>query len=859
MASRRSPEYRSRDGRSRHSYYDDSYRQPDRYEDQKRERDRDFHDSRSGHGGGGFTFRGAAQRDNGYSRSHESSRYEDNHYRPQEGQFTFRAQGPSAPRFPEEQPPPRSDRRSGRDRNGGGRGRGGNRGGRGGRGGYVYKPKQAHSRAILRESGREKTPEQLEGMNNSGTSHFMEVLSDSEYDDQGGVIDLTHESEDESEGPRKRTKTKASSDAEAARPKWSNPDPYTVLPPPETLGAPKKDIVQVIRKAKVEVAAKPDDTNAVKENVDFISFNFGDDDDDDDDDSSIAEINKPPPNAPTAPSAQRDHNVDESRRNPPAQYGREMRSSAVTNDIPPPPPPYGLVMPSDAELRERRAGPETMNKRKRKGQETRDNRLVGDIVDEWLPNHSDPTPWCERQYSQIESPALRRLHEEILDFYDFVKPHDHEETVRADLINRIESVVRTCHVEYSHVVQIRSFGSYAAGLYLPTADMDLVAVTPNYLNGGRKTYCQSPSSMRKLGSYLVSRGIAKPGSLIALTKTRVPIIKFTDLKTGIKVDISFENDSGLRANETFRKWKEEYPAMPVLVVMIKQLVAMRGLNEVFSGGIGGFSIICLVVSMLQLLPEVQTHVMDPEQHYGELLVNFLNLYGNKFSLKRTGITFVPVPGYYDKVRYPMGKQKESRLTIVDPNNADNDISGGSMKIDQVFDLFSQAHSAIENKLYHVGRGEDDSDSILGCILGGNYTSFIRQRDRLYDLVNQRAAPPQRVVPPPTQNKPVFPLPSRPATFHGLPHKPPHQSTQPMIDENTNTLPQAAPLPRKVQRSLKTLEKTEAKMETKKIKKKSKKKNKEKEAKKEARKAKNRDLPKVATANKKKRKQNVNST
>lgn len=60
-------------------------------------------------------------------------------------------------------------------------------------------------------------------------------------------------------------------------PKWSNPEIYSALPPPEELRPGKKiDFVQLIRKAKNEAAEKADGNNAVAANDDFISF--GDDD-----------------------------------------------------------------------------------------------------------------------------------------------------------------------------------------------------------------------------------------------------------------------------------------------------------------------------------------------------------------------------------------------------------------------------------------------------------------------------------------------------------------------------------------------------------------------------------------------------
>ena len=249
--------------------------------------------------------------------------------------------------------------------------------------------------------------------------------------------------------------------------------------------------------------------------------------------------------------------------------------------------------------------------------------------------------------------------------------------------------------------------------------------------------------MHRLGGHLHNDNLAMAGTLQVVGNAKVPIIKYTDKETGIKVDISFENDTGLVANRTFAEWKEQYPAMLVIVVLIKQMLAMRGLNEVFSGGLGGFSIICLVVSMMQHMPELQSGNMDPQLHYGELLLNFLDLYGNKFNLSSTGIIMDP-PGYFDKLRNPHTRQNASGLTIVDPNNANNDISGGSRKVEMVFDCFRIAYSEVQRRLAQVHSGEHVEGSILGCIWGGNYTSFIHQRNKLSMLHRGQAVSPPPV-------------------------------------------------------------------------------------------------------------------
>ena len=236
------------------------------------------------------------------------------------------------------------------------------------------------------------------------------------------------------------------------------------------------------------------------------------------------------------------------------------------------------------------------------------------------------------------------LHKEICDFYDFVKPQNFEQTVREELLDRLQAAVKS----YLPQCNIHCFGSFAAGLYLPNADMDLVIISDQFRNSGQKVACQTNSQMHKFGRYLTESGTAKLGSVEVITRAKVPIIKFVDRITTIKVDVSFENETGLIANETFSAWKRQYPAMPILVTLIKQFLMMRGLNEVMNGGLGGFSVTCLVTSMLQNMPRVQTGELIPERHLGEMLVEFLDLYGNRLDITRTGIMMNP-PGYYNKV------------------------------------------------------------------------------------------------------------------------------------------------------------------------------------------------------------------
>lgn len=417
------PVYRGRPPNGRDDRFDtyDRYDRCDRYD----HRDQDYHDRLrrqpppdryDDRHGGGYTFRGAADNDT---------------YRPrrEHEDFTFRAQGPAATRFPSPDRyaplPQKPRRRPAEESHGerGGRGKGGARGGRAGKFGDHKFMRQrhgkgaAHSRGLMNEhehTRRGSTPEQLPGMITDGQSRFM-VLDSSESDndsDSHGIIDLTNGDSDHGEGevsdaPRKRAKVDDSVQTAAPATKWSNAEYLTALPPPETLGvAPKRDILQVIRKAKVDAAPKAESTNAVKENADFVSFDFGAETGDDDDDSAADDL--PPSDAPAAPAAMKKLNREQAPNrgkfpvapptNTTASYDLDMSDPGS-----PPRPPADLLMPTDAELAAQYVKGPKGKKRKREEQ----SEDIGGVSREWREDGSNTTPWCTTDHSATEVVALR--------------------------------------------------------------------------------------------------------------------------------------------------------------------------------------------------------------------------------------------------------------------------------------------------------------------------------------------------------------------------------------------------------------------------------------------------------------------
>ena len=475
----------------------------------------------------------------------------------------------------------------------------------------------------------------------------------------------------------------------ANQPKWSNPDPYSVLPPVDETLSKRKDPVETIRKYRKATESKPLEVNQVAANDDFISFDMNDgspieQDTSVSEDESEGESRVGVSGAPTGPRLLRPSQQNGHRQ---ASKGSQNTRNAfdlpqlapgsTTNDAFPnhrgndttsrprsPLLPDRIVLDTedgvlingfgfddpinvtagfDDSLGNRKRTHDDKIKGRARGATSRRIAEIG-LLEDWRPDHrTNPIPWLKRpEYLTINGGF--RLHKEICEFFDYVRPQRFEEIIREDLIKRLRSTVKKIHTN----CDVHCFGSFAAGLYLPNADMDVVVTSKSYRKGGEKVLCQSNRQLRKFGDSIKMSGLAKDGFVEVITGAKVPLVKFVDDDTSIRIDMSFENDSGLVAIDTFHTWKRQYPAMPVLLTVVKQFLMMRGLNEVQHGGIGGFTVTCLVTSLLQNMPRVQTGKMVPEEHLGEVLIEFLDFYGSKFDVSRTGISMDP-PEYFDKV------------------------------------------------------------------------------------------------------------------------------------------------------------------------------------------------------------------
>ncbi|XP_051503348.1 terminal nucleotidyltransferase 4B-like [Myxocyprinus asiaticus] len=310
------------------------------------------------------------------------------------------------------------------------------------------------------------------------------------------------------------------------------------------------------------------------------------------------------------------------------------------------------------------------------------------------------TPWKSRNYSD----GIVGLHEEIKDFYEYISPRPEEERMRLEVVARIQRVIKDLWPN----AEVQVFGSFSTGLYLPTSDIDLVVF------GNWETL-----PLWTLEEALRKRQVADENTVKVLDKATVPIIKLTDLHTEVKVDISFNVQSGVKAANLIKEFKQQFPVLPYLVLVLKQFLLQRELNEVFTGGIGSYSLFLMAVSFLQM--HYREDVCSPNSNLGVLLIEFFELYGRHFNYLKTGIRIKDGGSYVAKDEVQKGMldgYRPSMLYIEDPLQPGNDVGRSSYGAMQVKDAFDYAYVVLSHAVSPIAKyyPNNKSESILGRII-----------------------------------------------------------------------------------------------------------------------------------------------
>ena len=344
-------------------------------------------------------------------------------------------------------------------------------------------------------------------------------------------------------------------------------------------------------------------------------------------------------------------------------------------------------------------------------------------------------PWKTKEYSF----DIIGLHEEINDFYEYIQPKPCEVRMRYEVVSSLKSIINSKWPE----AQVYVFGSVQTHLFLPTSDVDVVV-------WGQ---WKSLPPLFTLEEEIKRADIADAHSILVLDKAKVPIIKLTHKVTRLKVDISFNTESGIRSVQVTRRFIKEYPILPKLLLVIKHFLTERGLNEVYTGGIGSYSLVLLIVSFLQLHP--RKAATDNDANLGVLLIEFFELYGRNFNYRQTGIKVTDGGRYFPKSDWIHPQSlSDGILCLEDPVAPLDNTARGSYNILRVKFAFEHAYLLLSQAVLHREKYIESRKTVLSLIVSVSdkakkHREWVSQR-----WSNEPIGPPNQ-LPPTSPNQPSF--------------------------------------------------------------------------------------------------------
>ncbi|KAK4991421.1 hypothetical protein LTR50_001813 [Elasticomyces elasticus] len=404
-------------------------------------------------------------------------------------------------------------------------------------------------------------------------------------------------------------------------------------------------------------------------------------------------------------------------------------------------------------------------------------------------------PWVTRKSRSLQ--GMDRLQVEIDTFAAWMQPTPAETAAR----NAVVSEVTAHCMAAVPALRIEIFGSQSTGLATATSDIDFgcskvstvdasddLVEEPAPEVGPESRFPELAGVLKKL--YLAMQ--ASPVfSSTELRKAKKALVASQHRETGLDVQIVKEPDAG-RSQEHVRLYLSEHPSLHALFVLVKTALEVRGLTNVWKGGLGSYSIFMMIVASLKrTAANRKTPILRPKSGArsshatAQEFLDFLDFYADH-DYHHFGITvdpptlFAKWSGHWPSEVWEDGRDKDRPVTLMgaeaeevqeseyrrvligrlvrlqpymlclqDPAQGTNDLGGKAGAIKHVVATFSDLRRRLRRameeslnttapsrtfvRLSDVGSGRDTKavdDGLLGIVLGSCYTTIDERRARI---------------------------------------------------------------------------------------------------------------------------------
>ena len=326
-------------------------------------------------------------------------------------------------------------------------------------------------------------------------------------------------------------------------------------------------------------------------------------------------------------------------------------------------------------------------------------------------------PWLSEKTKKLS--GIIRLHQEILDFYEYIKPTNEEKERIIEIYKIIKNLIKE---SFDNKYTVKIFGSHTTDLSLPNSDIDLCIFPKNSLLINLASQInilnQIQNSLKQTGKF----------TNLKLINAKTPIIKAKYIYSetiNYDIDISFGHKNGYASVKIINKILNNYPYMKPIILLLKYFLRQKQLNQTYTGGISSFCLFSLVYAYILYLNKEKDN--NNLLTLGHILIGFLEFYCFKFNFEKVGISIRYGGFFYKRAEKKFndnshpGKNK-GLLSLENFQDTEQDIGGNCFRFDKILGCFK----FIYNQLKISNKNMDES--YLMRFL--NNDNFLSKRKRL---------------------------------------------------------------------------------------------------------------------------------
>lgn len=179
---------------------------------------------------------------------------------------------------------------------------------------------------------------------------------------------------------------------------------------------------------------------------------------------------------------------------------------------------------------------------------------------------------------------------------EYIKPTPAEEAAFKAVTEDVSRRTK----QYCPDYEVQVFGSQASGLALSTSDIDLRLCDEKHKVSRKAPKLKIRMEMMAQVEQLEEK--FKFGNsdyiMVRMRQARYPLISMLHRKTGLDVQIVAGNDTSY-SQKLVKQYLVEYPYLYANYALIKSMFEIRGLTDVFRGGLGSYSLIMMIMAALK--------------------------------------------------------------------------------------------------------------------------------------------------------------------------------------------------------------------------------------------------------------------